>query len=294
MHVSILILAFATSVMVMASPTYPELTSSNGMPGVLETVSSYFNLLSDKIQQARQSAAAPTCDLSRAVFPFNGKPTTHAVTRDMLRFITNFDPAALPSLPPPSPGLFLKHVAIGRGTQNYTCDADNATAVPIAAGALATLFNASCIAATYPDVLNLLPRVVLPFNLTNNDITADETRLFPTNLKLSGHHYFETATTPFFNLDTFTAHMGRLPCAKNNTQKAPSATAIGSETDNRGQQGEPAVPWLKLVAKAGATGGLQEAYRLQTMGGSAPSTCAGMPAAFTVQYAAQYWFYARR
>ncbi|CAK7563712.1 MAG: hypothetical protein SEPTF4163_001587 [Sporothrix epigloea] len=293
MHASILILASAASVMVMASPTYPELTASDGMPGILDTVSSYFDLLSEKIQRARQSAAAPTCDLSRAVFPFNGKPT-HAGNRNMLWFSTNFDPAALPSLPPPSPGLFLKHVAIGRGTQNYTCDADNATAIPIAAGALATLFNASCIAATYSDVLNLLPRVVLPFNLTNNDITANETRLFPTNLKLSGHHYFETATTPYFNLDTFTAHIGHLACAKNNTQKAPSAIAIGSETDNRGQRGEPAVPWLKLVAKAGATGGLEEVYRLQTVGGSAPLTCADMPAAFTVQYAAQYWFYARR
>ncbi|CAK7204139.1 hypothetical protein SEUCBS139899_006893 [Sporothrix eucalyptigena] len=270
MHASSLLLASVAAVSVMASPAYPELTTNNAMPGILDTVSDYFNLLAEKVQQTRQSAAAPVCDLSKAVFPSN--PVT-------------------PSLPPPSAGLVLKHVAIGRGTQNYTCDVTNATAAPVAIGALATLFNASCIAASYPDVLDLLPRVVLPFNLTDNEITAFTTRLYPTNLELSGHHYFETATTPFFNLDTPTAQIGTLPCAKNSTQNAPSGTAVGSDTDNRGQQGEAAVAWLKLVAKAGATGGLQEVYRLQTVGGSPPATCAGMPASFTVQYAAQYWFY---
>lgn len=201
--------------------------------------------------------------------------------------------AVTPSLPPPSAGLVLKHVAIGRGTQNYTCDITNVTAIPVAVGALATLFNASCIAAAYPDVLDLLPRVVLPFNLTDNEITAFATRLYPTNLAVSGHHFFETVTTPFFNLDTPSGQIGQVPCAKNNTQSAPSNTVVGSDSDNRGQQGEAAVAWLKLLAKtgAGATGGLQEVYRLQTVGGSPPATCAGQPAAFTVQYAAQYWFY---
>ena len=167
----------------------------------------------------------------------------------------------------------------------------NATAVPAAVGALATLYNASCIAAAYPDILDLLPRVVLPFNLTDNTITDYSTRLFPTNLKVSGHHYFLTTTTPFFNLDTPMGQIGQAPFAKNNTQGAPTGTVAGSDADDRGQQGEAAVAWLKLVAKEGATGGLQEVYRLQTVGGSPPATCAGMPATFTVQYAAQYWFY---
>ncbi|CAK7264131.1 hypothetical protein SEPCBS119000_000842 [Sporothrix epigloea] len=256
MRASSFFLASAALATATASPAYPELTANNGMPGSLDTVSRYFDLLATKIQQARQSAAAP-------------------------------------SLPPPSAGLVLKHVAIGRGTQNYTCDAGNATAAPVAIGALATLFNASCLAAAYPDVLDLLPRVVLQFNLTNNDITAMSTRLFPTNLKLSGHHYFKTTTTPFFNLDTPTTHIGEIPCAKNNTQKAPSVIAHDPEADNRGQGGEAAVPWLKLVAKPGVTGSLQEVYRLQTVGGSAPTTCAGMSSEFTVQYAAQYYFYGR-
>ncbi len=160
----------------------------------------------------------------------------------------------------------------------------------MATGALATLFNASCVAATYPDVLDLLPRVVLAFNLSDNEPNVFSTRLYPTNLALSGHHFFETSTTPFFNLDTPNTALGHIPCAKNNTQGAPADTALGSDSDNRGQLGEAAVPWLKLLAKPGetATGGLQEVYRLQTVGGSAPASCKGMPATFTVQYAAQY------
>jgi hypothetical protein len=165
-------------------------------------------------------------------------------------------------------------VAIGRGTQNYTCDVKNATAIPVANGALATLYNASCIASAYPDLLNTLPKAAVQFNLT------DAPKMAPSNLVVSGVHYFTNPTTAFFNLDSAAAKLGQMPCAKNNTAAAPANAP-------KGQGGEAAVPWLKLLAKAGATGGLQEVYRLETAGGSAPATCAGMPAAFEVQYSAQ-------
>jgi hypothetical protein len=55
----------------------------------------------------------------------------------------------------------------------------------------------------------------------------------------------------------------------------------------RGLKGEAAVAWLKLIAKDGATGGLQEVYRVETVGGSPPATCAGMPGTFEIQYATQ-------
>ncbi|EPE09642.1 malate dehydrogenase [Ophiostoma piceae UAMH 11346] len=271
MHTSSLLLATLASVStVMGSPAFPELTHNNAIAGAVDTVSNYFNLLAEKVQATRQSAGASTCDLSKAVWPANN---------------------VTPALPPPSDGLVLKHVAIGRGTQNYTCDLTNATAIPVQVGALATLFNASCVAASYPDVLDMLPRVVMPFNLTDNDISVFSARLYPTNLDVSGHHFFETTTTPFFNLTTPSSQLGQVPCAKNATQAAPNNTVAGSDADNRGQLGEKAVPWLKLSAKPGATGGLQEVYRLQTIGGSAPATCSGQAASFTIEYAAQYWFY---
>lgn len=191
------------------------------------------------------------------------------------------------ALPDVTPGLILKHVAIGRGTQNYTCDTTNTTAAPTATGAVATLFNASCIAATYPDLLNMLPRVSMAFNLTasasypkNLLPTSTNTRLAPGNYVISGHHFFIDSTTPFFTLDTDTLKLGVIPCSKKAAVAAPADAPTG-------QQGEKAVPWLKLSAKEGATGRLQEVYRVETAGGSAPSTCSGMPASFQVEYSAQ-------
>ncbi len=196
-------------------------------------------------------------------------------------------------------------MAIGRGTQNYTCDVANATAVPVQAGAVATLFNASCMASAYPDVLHMLPRLALQFDLdlaaattttttttTSSDgrrrrrspegqgLDGQQLRLGPTNLAVSGHHFFTNVTTPFFALD---GELGRAPCSKADSQAAPADAP-------RGRQGEAAVPWLQLRTRDGATGNLVEVYRVETAGGSAPKTCAGSPASFEVQYAAEYVF----
>ncbi len=152
--------------------------------------------------------------------------------------------------------------------------------MPVSVGALATLFNASCVASTYPDLLAMLPGVALRFNLTESESPASP-RMAPSNLAVSGRHFFLNATTPFFNLDTAADQLGTVPCAKNNTVPAPANAP-------KGQTGDIAVPWLKLVARNGATGDLQEVYRVATAGGSAPLTCAGMPASFEVQYSAQY------
>lgn len=186
-------------------------------------------------------------------------------------------------------GLVLKHVAIGRGTQNYTCDVTNATAEPVAAGAVATLFNASCVASSYPDLLHQLPKLALHFNLSSTEQLqlgsgSDwEQKLGPTNLGISGHHFFTNATTPFFTLDTSRAALGTIPCNKTGTTDAPGTAPTG-------QQGEGAVAWLKLQARSGATGNLQEVYRVETAGGSAPKSCSGLPAVFEIQYAAEYVF----
>ena len=78
-------------------------------------------------------------------------------------------------------------------------------------------------------------------------------------------------------------NLGFAPCAKNNTVPAPAGAPVG-----QGDQGHGAVAWLKLITRSGATGNLEEVYRVNTAGGSPPATCAGMPAAFEVQYAAEY------
>lgn len=252
--------ASALCAVALASPTLPYSPAAAERPAEMKVLSDYFTMLAGKVQAGRQMSQAPVCDLNNAVLPV-ASPTP---------------------LPGVSPGLVLKHVAIGRGIQNYTCSTTNATAAPASIGAVATLFNATCIAATYPDLLDVLPNVALQFNLTS----PDQSILSPSYLSISGHHFFANTTTPDFNLNTTTMDLGFATCSKNNTVTAPAGSPLG-----QGGVGNGSVAWLKLLTHTGTTGNLQEIYRVNTAGGSPPTTCAGMPAAFEVQYASQYWFF---
>lgn len=187
-------------------------------------------------------------------------------------------------LPPPSAGLTLKHVAIGRGIQNYTCGT-NATAAPTPIGAVADLFNATCVAATYPELLDVMPSTALQFNSSTRANTTTTKTLSPMNLAVSGHHFFTNTTTPYFNLNADSSlQLGQIPTSKINTTAAPTSAMKGPNG-----QGNGAVAWLKLTARSGATGGLQEVYRINTAGGNPPTTCAGIEkSTFSVQYASEY------
>jgi len=54
---------------VVAAPVYPDLNLAAAMPGSLDTMTEYFTMLSNKVQQSRLMASAPICDLSKAVLP---------------------------------------------------------------------------------------------------------------------------------------------------------------------------------------------------------------------------------
>ncbi|KAF2769134.1 hypothetical protein EJ03DRAFT_327723 [Teratosphaeria nubilosa] len=190
-------------------------------------------------------------------------------------------PTAPTSLPSPATGLALHHVAIGRGTQNYTCDLSNSTAIPVAIGANATLFNVSCIAADQPELLSKLPEIAL--NLPIPDTTDTNS---PAYLDMSGHHFFTNLTTAYFDLDTSTNSYGQGAFKKVNSTNAPVDAMAGQDG-----QGNGAVAWLKLNTIDGKGEILQEVYRLNTAGGMQPKTCAGMAAEFEVEYAAEYWIW---
>lgn len=285
---SIILALAALGAGALAAPVTPNLDVAAGTPGGMDALSEYFNLLASKVQQSRTMAVAPVCDMAHAVIALGtlwssgkGQGPTWGGGGKLTSVI--LPGGAAGSLPAPSAGLTLKHVAIGRGTQNYTCDTSAPRAAPIATGALATLFNASCVAATDPDLLDLLPRVALQFDLSSGGpgpAAAAGPPLPPSDLAISGHHYFASATTPFFDLDAAGLRLGTAPCLKNNSMAAPPGAPPG-------RHAEPAVAWLKLLARPGATGRLQEVYRVNTAGGSPPATCAGMPPAFEVQYSAQ-------
>ncbi|KAI0454516.1 hypothetical protein F5B21DRAFT_474942 [Xylaria acuta] len=264
---TILVALLGASSTVFAAPAWPQLKSELTNTAGFDAVSEYFNLLAQKVDAARLLNFAPACDVSKAQMP---------------TLSTN-------PLPPPEEGLVLKHVAIGRGTQNYTCSGTDAGAAPTLVGAVATLFNASCVASSYPDLLHALPRLALQFDLpysaSTEEAKEEEKKMGPTNLLVSGKHFFRNATTPFFSLDTSRQRIGEAPCSKLNSSNAPADAP-------KGRGGEAAVGWLRLGANGDATGNLHQVYRVETAGGSAPATCQGMPASFEVQYAAEYWFFA--
>lgn len=171
---------------------------------------------------------------------------------------------------------------MGRGTQNYTCDLSNSTAVPAAVGAVASLWNATCLSADSPLLLSKVPNIAL--ELPTPDATIESSAAFR---DLSGHHYFTDLTTAFFNLDTAIANYSAGGFKKVNATAAPSDAAKGQNGKGYG-----AVPWLKLQSKNTEGCVFKEVYRINTAGGQPPATCTGQKAAFEVEYSAEYWFYA--
>jgi len=164
--------------------------------------------------------------------------------------------------------LKLAHIVIGRGTQNYTCKSASASETPVAVGAVAKLYNATCASVRAPAVVADITRLALDYPVPENQAALT---------LLSGHHEFTTSGQPLFD-----TKYGNIIAKKNANSTAPVGSAQGSN-------GLGSVPWLKLTAVSGS---FQEVYRLNTAGGVAPKTCEGITGAFEVGYASEYWFYA--
>ncbi|KAF2466385.1 uncharacterized protein BDR25DRAFT_268889 [Lindgomyces ingoldianus] len=190
-----------------------------------------------------------SCDLSRAAMPTAPTP-----------------------LPAPASGLTLSHVAIGRGTQNYTCPSNATSSAPIQVGAKAQLFNVTCSAVRAPAVLADVTTMALSYTVPTSELAEH---------MLSGHHEFTSEGIPLFYLNTDLHQYGQVQAKKNASSPAPANAAPGPN-------GLGSVPWLRLNA---VTGDYKEVYRLNTAGGQAPKTCDGITGDFTVEYAAEYWFW---
>lgn len=160
-------------------------------------------------------------------------------------------------------GLVLKHVTIGLGTQNYTCQ--DTTSAPVATGAIATLYDATSLLTNTPSRAPNL--AALAYSVGNS-----------LSLPTLGHHWFSAAGVPTFQLE------GANPRALLSAKKAGSVPAPPNSVPN-------SVPWLYLVDDGrGVSHNLKAVYRVATAGGAAPSTCTRM-GPFTVKYVAEYWFY---
>ncbi|KAF2124716.1 hypothetical protein P153DRAFT_400803 [Dothidotthia symphoricarpi CBS 119687] len=209
-----------------------------------------FDALAQLVPRKAQTSASQ-CDLSNAVLPTAPTP-----------------------LPAVGAGLTLRHVAIGRGTQNYTCASASATTVPVAVGAVASLFNATCDTVNSPAVVAGVTKIALLYSVPSSALAES---------RLSGHHEFTDKKVPLFKLETDRVNYGYVQAIPDVVKSSAPANS------EKGSNGQGSVPWLKLNA---VEGDYKEVYRVNTAGGMAPKTCEGISGGFTVDYAAQYWFYA--
>jgi hypothetical protein len=155
------------------------------------------------------------------------------------------------TLTAPSPDLTLVLIAMGRGTQNYTCASP--AALPSAIGAVATLYDASCAVANPAEDLN---NVAAPAAI--------------------GTHFFADATTPAFDV----AALGGLT----RLAKVQDVAAPQPDKDVRWlrlQAKDGGSSAVKFIYRLNTVGGLAPADCAGREVGEV----------VTVPYEAQYWVY---
>jgi len=250
----------ATATMAQAAPAKRGARDGDGnfnnVYGFNDALAEYYSRVSRHIGNTNRDSPS-VCDLSNTQLPPQA--------------------SGLPAVPT---GQNLVHVAVGRGTQNYTCSESSSSVKPSPIGALASLFDASCLPS---DLLVSVVNAVL-----NLPWPKTPSPLPPANLDLLGHHYFSNATTPVFAFDSVIRdeHGGMAVTKKVMQITAPPGSVVG-----QGNRGNGAVPWLYLETIAGTTNNYKSVYRVNTAGGSPPTNCSGMPDIFTIQYAAAYFVY---
>jgi hypothetical protein len=169
----------------------------------------------------------------------DGQPNGIDISRCPLQNAVPSLNSSTSSLPPLSSGLTLKYVALGRGSQNYTCLSNDSSATPSAVGAVATLFDASCLAGNYPDILNYIPPAFLNVPLDAAVSVAMALGQISNCSLIIGNHYFVDTTTPLFDFRQY----GQSEWMEGVKEASVAAPASFSDSGS--------IPWLKLGYKAG-------------------------------------------
>lgn len=181
-------------------------------------------------------------------------------------------------------------IVLGIGTQNYTCTAaGNYTCVfpPFcrmlvliaiiyrSAGAVATLFDVSCLYKTplFPRIQDDIMR--LPANKRDALVKA----MKPTPLH-TGDHYFIT------NPITGTGISPKFAQAANG---GAIFTTVAKKGGVKSPSGAQHIDWLQLTSVQGDWA--STVFRVDTVQGQSPATCAKAGDTVQVPYAAKYWFY---
>ena len=150
-------------------------------------------------------------------------------------------------MPEPAEGAKAVRVVLGRGTQNYSCSGASGNK-PVPTGAVATLYDVSCIAGS-SQLLSALPGLII--NMDMDLISKVAKDIAGTDQIVAGHHYFSNEGFPVFNFSTESGNdvfVGR----KLAQIQAPSCAVNG--TDN---QAFGAVDWLQLDTRNKSVGSIK-------------------------------------
>ncbi|KAJ7119948.1 putative malate dehydrogenase [Mycena crocata] len=206
------------------------------------------------------SAAATRCDISAATFNI---PST-----------SNQTVIVAPSHGP-------SYIGLAIGTQNYTCT--NGTYSNV--GAVAQLFDVSCLYDTpeFPKLQDIAYTVwkYAPPTAGISDVIAF---LDPFHASfVLGQHYFVTAPSGTGLSPKWDFTSGALA---GHTDAFVVAAKVG---DIPAPTGPPDVDWLSLKNVSGNLA--TQVFRLNTVGGLPPASCASGTPPITVKYASTYWFF---
>lgn len=161
MHLSGLLSSSLLILGAACAPVEPEVTMS---------VSTIGHLLSSFRHSPRDQTS---CSISAETLPVTGSGS---------------------QLPDPS-GMTLKYITLGIGTQNYTCANNDETTKPALLGALANIYDVSCLVTKNSRLLDFFAKmaVKLPAKMVNDMITKH------LGLSVLGKHYF-SGSVPLFDL----------------------------------------------------------------------------------------------
>lgn len=178
-------------------------------------------------------------------------------------------------------------IALGVGTQNYTCGAAGTFA---SAGAVATLFDISCLVNTplFPGIQNLVFDVL--GNAKGQALISKVESVLKTSPVTLGDHYFipnpavgGTGITPVFDFRT-----GAKKGDPNGFAALKKAGGIPSPA------GPANVDWLMLQNIGGTIGGTlaNTVLRVDTKSGQPPASVPCTPnETIAVPYTTKYWMY---
>jgi len=193
----------------------------------------------------------------------------------------------IPNLPAPltQPTTRPSFIALGVGTQNYTCSDAGAY---VAAGAVASLFDVGCLYKNKALFSRIPDLAMAAWTAAPRSITAESMMKALSSLSppaVLGQHFFNTnpitgtGTAPVWDFRSQKAY-------RNNPNAFVVATKVsGAPAPNTARD----VDWLQL---ADIQGGLaDEIYRTDTRDGRPPASCTPGSAPIQDKYVALYWMY---